>query len=60
MKEIVVFQHEPEEDLGFFAEILEKQNFGFRCLRLFDGEVPTEETERELTDREPVGDLFGS
>ena len=28
MEEVLVFQHDPFEDLGFFAEVLEKQGCG--------------------------------
>ena len=43
MEEVLVFQHDPFEDLGFFGEVLEKQGEGYRVLRLFDGEMPAEE-----------------
>jgi GMP synthase (glutamine-hydrolysing) len=46
MKEVLVFQHDPFEDLGFFAEVLEKQRTGYRVLRLFHGEMPAEDWER--------------
>ena len=45
MEEIVVFQHDPFEDLGFFAEILAKQNANYRVIRLFHGEMPAENWE---------------
>jgi len=45
MEEVLVFQHDPFEELGFFAEILEKQGTDYRVLRLFHGEMPTEEWE---------------
>jgi GMP synthase (glutamine-hydrolysing) len=45
MEEIVVFQHHPFEDLGFFAEILEKHKADYRVVRLFHGEMPTEDWE---------------
>lgn len=45
MEEIVVFQHDPFEDLGFFAEILEKQKANYRVIRLFHGEMPAEDWE---------------
>ena len=45
MEEIVVFQHDPFEDLGFFAEILEKQRADYRVIRLFHGETPAEDWE---------------
>jgi GMP synthase-like glutamine amidotransferase len=43
MEEVLVFQHDPFEDLGFFAEILEKEDAGYRTLRLFHGEMPAED-----------------
>ena len=42
MEEVVVFQHDPFEDLGFFAEVLEKQGAAYRVVRLFHGEMPAE------------------
>src|SRR5512135_2095991 len=38
MDEVVVFQHDPFEDLGFFAEVLEKQGTDCWFWRLFHGE----------------------
>jgi GMP synthase (glutamine-hydrolysing) len=46
MKEILVFQHDPFEDLGVFAEILERQAANYRVIRLFHGEIPTADWER--------------
>jgi GMP synthase (glutamine-hydrolysing) len=43
MGEVLVFQHDPFEDLGFFSEVLEKQGSDYRVVRLFHGETPTEE-----------------
>ena len=43
MNEVLVFQHDPFEDLGFFAEILEKQGADYRVVRMFHGELPKEE-----------------
>jgi GMP synthase (glutamine-hydrolysing) len=43
MEEVLVFQHDPFEDLGFFAEVLEKQGVDYRVLRLFNGEMPAED-----------------
>jgi GMP synthase (glutamine-hydrolysing) len=45
MSEVLVFQHDPFEDLGFFAEVLEKQGAEYRVIRLFHGEMPAEELE---------------
>src|SRR5438552_14003031 len=45
MEEVLVFQHDPFEDLGFFAEVLEKQGADYRVIRLFHGEMPAEEWE---------------
>src|SRR5436853_7200025 len=46
MKEVLVFQHDPFEDLGFFAEVLEKKRASYRVIQLFHGEMPAEEWER--------------
>ena len=43
MKEVLVFQHDPFEDLGFFAEVLDRQGAEYRVVRLFHGETPTED-----------------
>jgi GMP synthase (glutamine-hydrolysing) len=43
MEEVLVFQHDPFGDLGFFAEVLEKQGTDYRVVRLFHGEMPAEE-----------------
>jgi GMP synthase (glutamine-hydrolysing) len=43
MSEVLVFQHDPFEDLGLFAEVLEKQGADYRVVRLFHGEMPAEE-----------------
>jgi GMP synthase-like glutamine amidotransferase len=43
MEEVLVFQHDPFEELGFFADILEKHGADYRVVRLFHGEMPTEE-----------------
>jgi GMP synthase (glutamine-hydrolysing) len=40
MEEVLVFQHDPFEDLGFFAQVLEKERASYRTLRLFHGEMP--------------------
>jgi GMP synthase-like glutamine amidotransferase len=45
MEEVLVFQHDPFEDLGFFGEVLEKQGAEYRVVRLFHGEMPAEEWE---------------
>ena len=46
MNEVLVFQHDPFEDLGFFAEVLQNQGTSFRTIRLFHGEVPAEDWEQ--------------
>ena len=46
MEEVLVFQHDTFEDLGLFAEVLEKQREPYRVIRLFHGETPAEEWER--------------
>jgi len=43
MEEVLVFQHDPFEDLGFFAEVLDKQGVEYRVVRLFHGEMPAED-----------------
>ena len=43
MEEVLVFQHDPLEELGFFAEVLEKQGARYRIIRLFHGEMAAEE-----------------
>ena len=43
MEEIVVFQHDPFEDLGFFADVMEQQKANYRVVRLFHGEMPAED-----------------
>jgi GMP synthase (glutamine-hydrolysing) len=43
MEEVLVFQHDPFEDLGFFAEVLQKHGADYRVIRLFHGEMPGEE-----------------
>jgi GMP synthase-like glutamine amidotransferase len=45
MSEVLVFQHDPLEDLGFFGEVMEKQGTEYRIVRLFQGEMPAEEWE---------------
>jgi GMP synthase (glutamine-hydrolysing) len=42
MGEVLVFQHDPFEDLGSFAEVLAKQDTAYRVIRLFHGEMPAE------------------
>lgn len=46
MEEVLVFQHDPFEDLGFFGEVLDRQGADYRVVRLFDGEMPAEEWEQ--------------
>ena len=46
MEEVLVFQHDPFEDLGFFAEVLKKEHANYRTIRLFHGEVPDEDWQR--------------
>lgn len=46
MEEVLVFQHDPFEDLGIFAAVLEKQGAGYRVIRLFHGEMPAEDWQR--------------
>ncbi len=42
MDDVLVFQHEAEEGLGTFADVLERQSIGCRHIRLFRDEIPTE------------------
>lgn len=46
MEELLVFQHDPLEGLGFFADVLERQKTNFRVVRLFHGEMPAEDWEK--------------
>lgn len=46
MEEILVFQHDPFEELGFFADVLDKQGARYRIVRLFHNEMPAEDWER--------------
>jgi GMP synthase (glutamine-hydrolysing) len=46
MKEVLIFQHDPLEGPGVFAEILDKQKTKFRIVRLFQGEMPNDDWER--------------
>jgi GMP synthase (glutamine-hydrolysing) len=43
MDEVLVFQHDRFEDLGFFAEVLGKTAARYRTVELFHGEVPAED-----------------
>lgn len=43
MEEVLVFQHDPFEDLGFFAEVLDRERATYRTIRLFHGEMPAED-----------------
>lgn len=45
-EKVLVFQHDPFEDLGFFTEVFEKEKTSFQIVRLFHGEVPTEDWDR--------------
>lgn len=40
MEEILVFQNDPLVELGSFQEQLMKRGLRYRCVRLFEGEVP--------------------
>jgi GMP synthase (glutamine-hydrolysing) len=46
MEEVLIFQHDPFEDLGFFGEIFEKRKTAFRSIRLFHGETPDQGWDR--------------
>lgn len=41
--EVLIFQHDPFEDAGSFAEVLDKQRVSYRSVRLFHGETPTDD-----------------
>jgi GMP synthase (glutamine-hydrolysing) len=43
MEEVLVFQHDPFEDLGLFAEVLDREKASYRTVRLFHGEMPAED-----------------
>lgn len=45
MEDILVFQHDPQEDLGSFAQLLERHQLVFRYIHLFQGEMPPEDWE---------------
>ena len=40
MEEVLVFQHDPFEDLGFFADVFDRERTKYRTIRLFHGEIP--------------------
>lgn len=42
MGEVLVFQHDPFADLGFFGEVLQKQRHDYRVIRMFHGEMPAD------------------
>jgi hypothetical protein len=48
MGEVVVFQHDPFEDLGFFADVLEKHQAAYRVVRLFHDEMPKQSPSTDL------------
>jgi GMP synthase-like glutamine amidotransferase len=41
--EVLIFQHDPFEDAGLFAEVLDKQRASYRTVRLYHGETPTDD-----------------
>jgi GMP synthase (glutamine-hydrolysing) len=41
--EVLIFQHDPFEDAGLFAEVLDKQRVSYRTVRLFHGEMPADD-----------------
>ena len=45
MEGILVFQHDPLEELGIFAQIFERHDLSFRYIRLFQGDEPAEDWE---------------
>jgi GMP synthase (glutamine-hydrolysing) len=45
MEDVLVFQHDPGEDLGSFAPILERHGLDFHYIRLFQGDMPPENWE---------------
>ena len=42
MEDILVFQHDPAEELGIFVPVLEEHRLSCATVRLFDGEIPAE------------------
>lgn len=45
MEDILVFQHDPAEELGIFVPVLEEHHLNFAAVRLFEGEIPAEDWE---------------
>ncbi len=45
MEDILVFQHDPYEELGIFVSVLEEHHLSFATVRLFEGEIPAEDWE---------------
>jgi len=43
VKDILVFQHDPFEELGNFANVLKRNNLNFHLIRLFQHEIPTQD-----------------
>ncbi|HEY7163959.1 MAG TPA: type 1 glutamine amidotransferase [Candidatus Binatia bacterium] len=41
--EVLVFQHDPFEELGSFAEVLNEQRTSYEVVRLFHGEAPSDD-----------------
>lgn len=46
MEEVLIFQHDPFEDLGLFAEVLQRCRTDFHIIRFFHGETPDQEWDR--------------
>ncbi|MBI2539022.1 MAG: GMP synthase [Deltaproteobacteria bacterium] len=44
-QDVLIFQHTPEEGMGIFAQVLEREGLNCRCLRLYEGELPDESWE---------------
>lgn len=49
MDEVLVFQHDPSEELGLFGQVLQKQRADYRVVRLFHGELPAENWDQVKT-----------
>lgn len=45
MEDILVFQHDPQEDLGIFAHVLGRHQLSLRYIRFFQDEMPPEDWE---------------
>ncbi|MEK7229759.1 MAG: GMP synthase [Candidatus Binatota bacterium] len=42
IQDFLIFQHAPEEGVGSFAQVFERERVSYHCVRLFEGELPDE------------------